>query len=167
MDQLWAPWRSNYVRAAPEVAAAESTCFLCQGLSGSDDRSHLLAWRRPHSAVFLNKYPYNAGHLLVVPQTHEGQITNLTGRALVEPLETIQLVVTLLERLMRPHGFNIGLNLGKAAGAGVPGHLHWHVVPRWNGDTNFMPVLADTKVIVESLYEFYDCFTREVAALEG
>lgn len=167
MDQLWAPWRSNYVREAPEVDTAESSCFLCRGLAASDDRSNLLAWRRPHSAVFLNKFPYNAGHLLIVPRTHEGRIANLTGRALYEPLETIQLVVTLLEPMLRPHGFNIGLNLGKSAGAGVPGHLHWHVVPRWDGDTNFMPVLADTKVIVESLYEFYDSFTRAVAALEG
>lgn len=158
MDQLWAPWRAQYVRESPGPRAPGDPCFLCKGLSEPDDRANLLVWRRERSAVFLNRFPYNNGHLLVAPILHEGDLAKLQGPDLVEPLETVQLVIGALEEVFRPHGYNVGLNLGKAAGAGLPGHLHWHVVPRWEGDTNFMPVLADSKVIVESLFEFYDRF---------
>ena len=122
----------------------------------------MLVWRRPNSAVFLNKYPYNNGHLLVCPLFHRGTLAELQGPALTEPLETVKLVVAILDRMMHPQGYNIGLNLGRAAGAGLPGHLHWHIVPRWDGDTNFMPILGGTKVIIESLDEFYDRFAVEV-----
>jgi ATP adenylyltransferase len=131
-------------------------------LADRADRDNLLAWRRPASAVFLNRYPYNNGHLLVSPLVHKGTLDELEGNDLVEPLETLRLVVRVLDRLIQPQGYNIGLNLGKSAGAGLPGHLHWHVVPRWDGDTNFMPVLAQTKVIVESLMDFYDRFVAEL-----
>jgi ATP adenylyltransferase len=163
MDRLWAPWRAQYIRESPGPEVAVSGCFLCRGLAGDDDRANLLVWRRPHSAVFLNKYPYNNGHLLVAPRVHRGSLGEVEGPDLVEPLETVRRVVAVLDRMMRPQGYNIGLNLGKSAGAGLPGHLHWHVVPRWDGDTNFMPVLGDAKVIVESLSEFYDRFVAELA----
>jgi ATP adenylyltransferase len=163
MDRLWAPWRAQYIRESSSSASADPSCFLCQGLAGSDDRECLLVWRRPHSAVFLNRYPYNNGHLLVAPLAHRGSLADLLGADLVEPIETVRVVLGVLDRMLRPQGYNIGLNLGKAAGAGLPGHLHWHIVPRWDGDTNFMPVLGDTKVIVESLYEFYDRFIAELA----
>ncbi len=166
MDPLWAPWRAQYIRestAPPE--GVNAGCFLCEGLAGGDDRARLLVWRRAHSAVFLNRYPYNNGHLLIAPCVHEGRLEALKGPALTEPLETMQLALKVLDRVLRPQGYNIGLNLGKTAGAGLPGHLHWHVVPRWEGDTNFMPVLAGTKVIVESLTEFYDRFVSECAVL--
>ena len=163
MDRIWAPWRSQYIRDSSQriegaAAPAEPACFLCQGLASGEDRANLLVWRRPHSAVFLNKYPYNNGHLLVCPLVHCATIGALAGSDLTEPLETIQRAVSALDRLMRPQGYNIGLNQGKAAGAGLPGHLHWHIVPRWDGDTNFMPVLGDAKVLIESLDEFYDRF---------
>jgi ATP adenylyltransferase len=106
--------------------------------------------------VWLNRYPYNNGHLLIAPIRHQGDLTELDGEDLYQPLETLKIMVGILREMLRPQGFNIGLNLGKAAGAGLPGHLHWHVVPRWDGDTNFMPVLAGAKVIVESLESFYD-----------
>ncbi len=165
MDRLWAPWRSQYIResASRPESAAKDPCFLCEGLAGSDDRANLLAWRRPHSAVFLNKYPYNNGHLLVCPHSHSGTLGELQDAELTEPVETLRQVVAILDQMLRPQGYNIGLNQGKSAGAGLPGHLHWHVVPRWDGDTNFMPVLGETKVIVESLHEFYDRFTAELA----
>ncbi len=167
MDRLWAPWRSQYIResaSADPLLASETApaCFLCHGLASADDRENLLVWRRLHSAVFLNKYPYNNGHLLVCPLVHRGRLGELSGPALTEPLETVQLVVEVLDRILHPHGYNVGLNLGRAAGAGLPGHLHWHIVPRWDGDTNFMPVLGGAKVIVESLDEFYD---RLISAL--
>jgi ATP adenylyltransferase len=165
MDHLWAPWRAQYIQESSRVPEGTAPgCFLCRGLAGSDDRANLLAWRRPHSAVFLNRFPYNNGHLLVAPLVHQGSLGALEGPALSEPVETIRLVVEILDRMLRPQGYNVGLNLGKAAGAGLPGHLHWHVVPRWDGDTNFMPVLSETKVIVESLMAFYDRFVAEVSA---
>jgi len=165
MDRLWAPWRSQYIRdsALVEHGRSSSACFLCEGLAGDEDRTNLLAWRRPHSAVFLNKYPYNNGHLLVCPLVHHGTLGELAGESLTEPLETVRLVVSVLDEMLHPQGYNIGLNQGKSAGAGLPGHLHWHVVPRWDGDTNFLPVLAEAKVIVESLSEFYDRFVAELA----
>lgn len=159
MDRLWAPWRAQYIQqsSGSEPTAKEADdCFLCRGLAGSQDRENLLVWRRRHCAVFLNRYPYNNGHLLVAPRVHRGRLEELEGPALVEPLETVRECVRVLDVMLTPQGYNIGLNLGKSAGAGLPGHLHWHIVPRWDGDTNFMPVLGETKVIVESLLAFYD-----------
>ena len=122
----------------------------------------MVAWRRGHSVVVLNRFPYNNGHLLVAPLTHKGSLGELTGADLTEPLETVRYAIAVLDRMFHPHGYNVGLNQGKSAGAGLPGHLHWHIVPRWDGDTNFMPVLGQTKVIVESLHEFYDRFVAEL-----
>jgi ATP adenylyltransferase len=156
MDHLWAPWRAQYIRESSTSGGSDPGCFICRGLAADDDRGNLIAWRRPCSVLLLNKYPYNNGHLLVAPLAHKGSLAELEGPELYEPLETVKLAVGLLERLLRPQGFNIGLNLGPAAGAGLPGHLHWHIVPRWQGDTNFMPVLAGAKVIVDSLEELYD-----------
>jgi ATP adenylyltransferase len=167
MDTIWAPWRAQYIQeSAGAPAPGEPSCFLCRGLaaSASDDRANLLVWRRSHSAVFLNRYPYNNGHLLVAPLIHQGRLGDLKGPDLTEPVETLARVIDVLEHLLRPQGFNVGLNLGKSAGAGLPGHLHWHVVPRWDGDTNFMPVLAGTKVIVESLDAFYDRLSAALSA---
>jgi ATP adenylyltransferase len=161
MDRLWAPWRAQYIHEGS--SGADAGCFLCRGLADDDDPANLLVWRRPASAVFLNRFPYNNGHLLVAPLVHKGTLAELEGAELSEPLETVRRMVSVLDRLLRPQGYNIGLNLGKSAGAGLPGHLHWHVVPRWDGDTNFMPVLAHTKVIVESLAEFYDRLLAELA----
>ena len=168
MDRLWAPWRAQYIRensaGADGKRPAAPPCFLCLGLHSAqeDDRANLLVWRRPNSAVFLNKFPYNNGHLLVCPLDHVGSLADLDGPALHEPVETVKIAVAALGRMMRPEGFNVGLNLGKAAGAGLPGHLHWHIVPRWDGDTNFMPVVGGTKVLIESLDEFFDRFRAEI-----
>lgn len=166
MDRLWAPWRAQYIQESSPTAptpAPPGGCFLCRGLESDDDRNNLLVWRRPRSAVFLNRYPYNNGHLLVAPLVHKGSLAELRGEELTEPVETLALLVQALDRMLRPQGYNIGLNLGKSAGAGLPGHLHWHIVPRWDGDTNFMPVLGSTKVIVESLLDFYDRLVVELA----
>ena len=117
---------------------------------------------RTNSFVVLNRYPYNNGHLLVAPRVHRGTLGELEGPDLLEPIETIRRMIAVLDRMLQPQGYNIGLNQGKAAGAGLPGHLHWHIVPRWDGDTNFMPILGHTKVIVESLHEFYDRLLEEL-----
>ncbi len=164
MERLWAPWRARYIRDSSSQAAPDrsSGCFLCDALAQANDRDNLLVLRREHSAVFLNKFPYNNGHLLVCPLPHRGSLAELSGADLHEPLDTIREVTTILDRMLRPQGYNIGVNQGRTAGAGLPGHLHWHVVPRWDGDANFMPVLGETKVIVESLEEFYDRFIAEL-----
>jgi ATP adenylyltransferase len=163
MDQLWAPWRLSYV-AAPKKPAADDVCFICQGLAEEDDRKNLIALRTPASVVVLNRFPYNNGHLLVAPKAHKGTLGELDQGELLETIETLRRMIPVLDGLMHPDGYNIGLNLGKAAGAGLPGHVHWHIVPRWDGDTNFMPIVADTKVIVQSLDAFYDYL---VARLRG
>jgi ATP adenylyltransferase len=155
MDQLWAPWRLSYVTTNKPDSEAGG-CFICQGLAGNDDRRNLIALRTPHSVVILNRYPYNNGHLLIAPRAHKGQPADLTPEETLDVQQTISRCIAALDELMQPHGYNVGLNLGRAAGAGLPGHLHWHVVPRWTGDTNFMPVFADVRVIVQSLEALYD-----------
>ncbi len=155
MDHLWAPWRLSYV-AAPKPPTVGEDCFICRGLAENNDRANLIAQRREHSVVLLNLFPYNNGHLLIAPKAHKATLEALTVDELLDVMEGVRESVRTLGELMKPDGFNVGLNLGKAAGAGLPGHLHWHVVPRWNGDTNFMPVLSETRVIVQSLEALYD-----------
>jgi len=162
MDRLWAPWRAQYIRESSGAVEEDPGCFLCRGLASRDDRGNLVVWRGAHSVVVLNRYPYNNGHLLVAPLVHRGTLGELEGPDLTEPIETVRRMVEVLDRMLRPQGYNIGLNQGKSAGAGLPGHLHWHVVPRWDGDTNFMPVEGQAKVIVESLHEFYDRLVGEL-----
>ena len=163
MDQLWAPWRLSYVAqpAKPRPTAGDD-CFICRGLAEADDRANLIALRTPRTCVVLNRFPYNNGHLLVAPLAHKGRLDELTADELLELQETLRRMVGVLERTMNPNGFNVGLNLGHSAGAGLPGHLHWHIVPRWDGDTNFMPVVADVKVIVQSLDALYELLTTEL-----
>jgi len=139
-----------------QAAQSGDACFLCAGLADNDDRKHLIALRTPLSVVMLNRFPYNNGHLLIAHRAHKGRLDALTSEELLETMETLRRMVGVLDELMHPDGYNIGLNLGRAAGAGLPSHLHWHLVPRWHGDTNFMPILADVKVIVQSLDSLYD-----------
>jgi ATP adenylyltransferase len=155
MDQLWAPWRLAYI-ANPRPPGADDECFICKGLAEDNDRANLIALRGPRSAVVLNRFPYNNGHLLVAPRAHKGQLHELDDGEALEIQQALTRLVQVLGEVMRPDGYNIGLNLGRVAGAGLPGHLHWHLVPRWNGDTNFMPVLTDVKVISQSLDSLYD-----------
>ncbi|MDG3003095.1 HIT family protein [Paludisphaera mucosa] len=162
LDRIWAPWRAQYVSGAVRDARTDSACFLCTGLAEDRDAENLIAWRGRETVVVLNRYPYNNGHLLIAPTNHKGTLQELNGSELVEPIETIRWMISILDRMMRPQGYNVGLNQGKAAGAGLPGHLHWHVVPRWDGDVNFMPVLAETKVITESLGSFHDRLRSEI-----
>ena len=154
MDRLWAPWRLSYV-STPKAPVGDE-CFICGGLAESADRDNLVALRTPHSVVILNRFPYNNGHLLIAPRAHKAGLQELSAEELLDSMQVIQRLLGVLDELMRPDGYNVGLNLGRAAGAGLPGHLHWHVVPRWHGDTNFMPVLSDARVIVQSLEAFYD-----------
>ena len=165
MDQLWAPWRLAYV-ATPPKPADDSGCFLCRGLAETDDRANLIVLRTARSAVVLNRFPYNNGHLLVAPLAHKGQLSELTEDEMLDVQLVLRRMIGVLSEAMRPDGYNVGLNLGTVAGAGLPGHLHWHVVPRWNGDTNFMPVVADVKVIPQSLDALYELLVGKLAFRE-
>jgi ATP adenylyltransferase len=161
MDNLWAPWRLSYVAAA-KPPGGDDACFICQGLAEKDDRQNLLALRTPRSVVFLNRFPYNNGHLLIAPRAHKGSLNELGNEEMLETMQTLARMIDVLNDLLHPDGYNVGLNLGLVAGAGLPGHVHWHIVPRWNGDTNFMPVLGDTKVIVQSLQALYDLLAARI-----
>jgi ATP adenylyltransferase len=163
MEKLWAPWRLAYVAAA-KPPSAQDPCFICAGLVEEADRHNLIVLRKPASVVLLNRFPYNNGHLLIAPRAHKGRLDELSPPELLETMETLRQMVQTLDRLLHPDGYNIGLNLGTAAGAGLPGHLHWHVVPRWQGDTNFMPVLADVKVIAQALDSLYDLLVKHLQA---
>jgi ATP adenylyltransferase len=147
MDRLWTPWRLAYVTEASTVTPP---CIFCDALAHLDTEP--LVVHRGHAAfVLLNKYPYNNGHLMVVPHRHVGWLADLTSVELAEFITLTQQAEKALAGVYRPHGFNMGLNLGKPAGAGVLDHLHLHVVPRWNGDTNFMSVVGETRVLPEEL----------------
>jgi ATP adenylyltransferase len=155
MDRLWAPWRLAYVAAAKPPTASDP-CFICAGLAEQDDRKNLIALRTPKSVVLLNLFPYNNGHLLVAPRAHKGRLHDLDAEEILDSQQTLTRMIDVLDQRMRPEGYNVGLNLGRVAGAGLPGHIHWHIVPRWHGDTNFMPVLTDVRVIAQSLDALYD-----------
>ncbi|MER3416439.1 MAG: HIT family hydrolase [Gemmataceae bacterium] len=161
MRHLWAPWRLAYV-AQPKPAEANDPCFICLALAADRDREHLVVHRSRLSVVLLNKFPYNNGHLLVAPKAHKPHPCALSAEEALDLHGVLCHMVQALEALLHPDGFNVGLNLGRAAGAGLPDHLHWHIVPRWSGDTNFMPVLADTKVIVQSLDALYDLLRQRL-----
>ena len=153
MERLWTPWRREFVEGADKHTGE---CFLCTIAAEHDDRKNLIPFRAERVFVLLNKYPYNNGHLMVAPYEHTGDLANLDVAIANELMQVTQRAVDVLQRGYRPDAFNLGMNLGKAAGAGVPDHLHVHVVPRWSGDTNFMPVVGETKVLPESLEQSYD-----------
>jgi ATP adenylyltransferase len=152
MDRLWAPWRIGYVSQADK----ENECFLCAAAQSDDDKQSMVVLRGRSCFCVLNRWPYNNGHLIVAPLAHKADLTELTDAELLEQMQMLRRCRENLAAAAKPHGFNIGLNLGKAAGAGLAGHLHWHIVPRWEGDTNFMPVLADAKVIAQSLESLWE-----------
>jgi ATP adenylyltransferase len=151
METLWAPWRIEYIKEAPKGG-----CFLCDILrAGGDDRANLVLKRGAACAVVMNRYPYNNGHLMVAPHRHVARLADLTPEERLETMNLLDLSVAALTSAIRPNGFNIGINLGRVAGAGLETHLHTHIVPRWNGDTNFMPVIGDTKVIPQALDDLW------------
>jgi ATP adenylyltransferase len=166
MDQLWAPWRLAYI-ANPKPAGADDECFICKGLGEADDRTNQIVERGPRSVILLNRFPYNNGHLLVAPIAHKGHLRDLDDSEALEMQQTLARLMNVLAEAMRPDGWNVGLNIGRFAGAGLPGHLHWHLVPRWNGDTNFMPVLTDTRVISQSLESLYDLLVKGLRGGSG
>ena len=153
-EQLWAPWRLAYIKNSKEEQTGG--CFLCRYRDENNDADNFVVRRGAVSLVVLNRFPYNNGHLLIAPSAHKAELQELTDEELLECQHQVRDMLAVLRACVAPEGFNIGVNVGKVAGAGLPGHLHWHVVPRWNGDTNFMSVIDDVTVIPQSLRALYE-----------
>lgn len=175
-ERIWAPWRLSYVQStdkkppAPEenldfLPDADRECFICQAAVDPDKRSRLVVAQGEASLTILNRYPYNNGHLLVAPLRHVGDLEHLTPGEHLEIAATTTRMIGLLRDGLQAEGFNVGLNLGRAGGAGLPGHLHWHIVPRWSGDTNFMPTLAGVKVIPQSLDALWEVLSTRLSGV--
>ena len=147
MDQIWTPWRMKYL----EDEAHPEDCPFCQVRDQADQEEMLLVHRGKRVFVVLNRYPYTSGHVLVLPLDHREKLSELDSETRAEMMETISHAMEILQKVYQPDGFNVGLNMGSAAGAGIPKHLHWHVVPRWSGDTNFMTVAGGVRVLPELL----------------
>ena len=160
MKQLWAPWRLEYIRGEKPAG-----CIFCDAAAGADEAESLVVARSPRAFVILNLFPYNSGHVMVVPSRHLARLADLDDAELLDLTRLVDRTLRVLEHVLRPEGYNVGLNLGRAAGAGVEDHLHVHVVPRWIGDTNFMPVLSETKVLPEHLKTTRARLTEGFAAL--
>lgn len=155
MERLWSPWRSAYIQSAGENENA--SCFLCDCVKAESVNSdNLVVHRTDEIIVVMNRYPYNAGHLLIAPCTHVADIEILESKTAHSLMDAVQQSITVCKNILHPHGFNIGANLGTDAGAGVPGHVHFHIVPRWRGDTNFMPILHEVKIISEALEQMWE-----------
>ncbi|MEK7449958.1 MAG: HIT domain-containing protein, partial [Planctomycetota bacterium] len=135
MHQLWAPWRAVYLKKV----AQQKGCFICRAVKSGQDKKNLVLMRGQKCLVLMNLYPYNSGHLMIAPLAHQGEMEQLSAAEVQEIFDLICLMKKTLVRVLKPQGFNLGVNLGRVAGAGLPGHIHFHLVPRWNGDTNFMP----------------------------
>ncbi len=150
MERLWTPWRMQYVGGSQS-----SDCIFCDKAREDRDAENLILHRADRAFVILNLYPYNSGHLMVAPFQHSGDLAGLPTEMMAAIWSLVQQSVVALSAEYRPDGYNLGMNLGRVAGAGVPDHVHLHVVPRWNGDTNFMPLTAETKVLPESLDQTY------------
>ncbi|HRZ39857.1 MAG TPA: HIT domain-containing protein [Candidatus Omnitrophota bacterium] len=167
MDKLWAPWRSQYLTAITDKKSKTKKCLFCRIAEEQDDRKNAIFVRREHCYAVLNIFPYNNGHSLVVPYRHVSDLSRLNEEEKLEFFALIDHVKGLMVRELNPDGFNIGMNIGKAAGAGVPDHIHMHIVPRWLGDVNFMPVISETKVISQSLNELYKRLSAAHKAAEN
>lgn len=151
MDYLWSPWRMNYI----QNNKPDDACVFCVALQQPDCQENLIVWRGEHAFVILNRFPYSSGHLMVVPYTHRPSLELLEAPARFELIELASQAIQVLGKVYNPEGYNLGINIGKVAGAGVAGHVHLHVVPRWGGDTNFMTTLGATRVLPESLDDTY------------
>lgn len=160
VDRLWAPWRFRYVTQAPTADSSEGDsnpgCIFVDLPASQEDRKNLILLRGKHAFVMLNGFPYTSGHLMVAPYKHTANLADLTDEEHLEIQQLITRAIGWLDEAYHPEGYNVGLNLGAAGGAGIPSHLHWHIVPRWRGDTNFMTTVGETRVLPQGLEDAYD-----------
>lgn len=152
MEKIWAPWRMEYIERCDE----QKGCIFCDLPKKEKDRENLILFRGENSFVIMNKFPYAAGHLMVAPYRHTADLDDLSDKELTDISINVRRCVNVLKKAINPQGFNVGANLGRSAGAGIIDHVHYHIVPRWNGDSNFMPVIGDIRVISEGLEKTYD-----------
>lgn len=155
MDKIWAPWRIHYVRKTNK-----NGCIFCKAVKSDKDNANYLVVRGKHAFIMLNIFPYTNGHLMVAPNRHVASLRKLDSDEIKELMKFTQIAQNMLDKVLKPQGYNIGINEGRLAGAGIVSHVHIHVVPRWLGDINFMPVTASTKVISQSLNELYSKLIR-------
>lgn len=158
METLWSPWRSKYIKSFNDEAKENGEkCFICLALKNPDrDKELLVVGRRKNCIAILNKFPYNNGHVLVAPNRHVSDLEELSAEEMTSMMLLVQETIAGLKQIYKPHGFNVGINLGRCAGAGLPGHLHIHVIPRWDGDTSFVSLISDIKVVsigIEDTFE--------------
>jgi len=163
MKYLWSPWRMKYVENSKE----EEGCVFCNAQAKEDSAQNLIAQRGKHAYVILNRYPYTSGHLMVIPFEHKPNLEELDSATRAEMVELISLCTTVLQAVYKPEGFNIGANIGEAGGAGVKEHVHFHIVPRWMGDTNFITTVSETRVLPESLEDTYKRVKAGFIATKG
>ncbi|MFA5270931.1 MAG: HIT domain-containing protein [Candidatus Omnitrophota bacterium] len=156
MDKLWAPWRIKYVSKGRTKG-----CIFCKAFKEKKDKKNFVVYRSKHSLAILNIFPYNNGHVMIVSNRHVASLEKLNQKEIVDINKVIIAMIAKLKKTIKPAGFNVGINLGKVSGAGIDKHLHVHLVPRWLGDTNFMPVLSNTKIISQSLTELYKKLTKK------
>lgn len=154
MKRIWAPWRSNYIKESNNLKNVE--CIFCLKGKENNDRENLVLKRGNDSFIIINLYPYNPGHIMIAPYKHTGNIEEISKSTFLEMKLFLDTSIKILKEHMKAQGFNIGFNIGRTAGAGVESHIHMHVVPRWNGDTNFMPTISETKVISMNIFDLYD-----------
>ena len=160
MENLWAPWRAEYI-----LNTKKCGCFLCQKPREDKDEANFILYRGKTNFIILNSYPYNPGHLLIAPYRHVDNLQKLTDEEATEHFAVLKLSIKLLTKVTKPEGFNVGMNLGKVSGAGLDDHLHTHVVPRWLGDTNFMAVTSNTKVVSQGLADTYRNLKKGLAGI--
>lgn len=158
MDRLWAPWRSKYI-----YLRKQKRCIFCGNRTSVNGPTRYVVERTRHSFSMLNLYPYNNGHVMAAPFRHVGALEALSDAELSDLMRLVRRTTGILEKTLKPQGYNIGMNIGKTSGAGYDGHLHVHIVPRWAGDTNFMPILADAKVVPESLSAVYNALKKTIS----
>lgn len=162
MEQIWAPWRSKYIdsfKNNEKNKTNKNDCFICEAINNKEiklEKDFLIITRRKYCIALLNKYPYNNGHILVAPLKHISDFTKLEKKEILEITEVIKEIIDIEKQLFNPNGFNIGVNIGQAAGAGLPDHIHFHIVPRWSGDSNFMAICADIKVISNDIMKLQE-----------
>lgn len=167
MDKLWSPWRSQYIQSFKDEPETDSDSSLFTRILKQDkDKENYILHRGKHCFIIMNLYPYNSGHLMIVPYKEAKSISELNGDERLELMEFIDMGCKVLTDALKPHGFNIGANLGRTAGAGIENHIHFHIVPRWNGDTNFMPILSEIKVISEAMDETYEKLKKSFNKLQ-
>jgi ATP adenylyltransferase len=163
MKRIWASWRMKYI----SKANTETGCVFCIALAKKDDSHNLIVMRGERAFIILNKYPYTSGHVMVAPLAHKATIEDLDPDTRAEMMELASLCMTNLRKIYNPQAFNLGANIGEAAGAGVPGHVHLHIVPRWNGDTNFMSTVGEVRVLPEDIEDTYQRLREKTVPLDG